>query len=184
MFRASTSSTLSRALSGVTVLLCLYLASPGFAESSDATRADLFVIERNKNKNLVQYAVRLDAGCRPVGDAPIEVFWRMLEVGPKATEAIGLFEQMAYGIKSQVRRSAETELHLEALPEKRLRVRSSKASDGACVAEVYTPVQGGEARLTRIYVQADEGALLPSVRYIEVTAIGPDGVRISERLAP
>lgn len=188
MVTSTTSQRVAYLLIGITGLLCLSVfaaaTTSALAESAGTMRADLFVIERNKNRNQVQYAIRLDAGCAPVGDAPIEVFWRMLEVSPSATESIGAFEKMAYGIKSQARRGAETELRLEALPEKRLQVRTTKDPSGACVAEAYAPVQGGQARLTRIYVQAEDSALLPSVQHIDVTGVSASGAILTERLAP
>jgi hypothetical protein len=167
------------------VILCgVWVLPSAFAEDSASTRVDLFVIERNKNRNLVQYVVRLDRDCRPVGEAPVEVYWRMLEIGPEATEDIGVFEQMAYGIKSQVRRGSEFDLRLEALPEKALRVRTSKGAAGECVAGAYGSIKGSEGRLRRIFVQADEGALMPSVRHIDISGVTAAGAPLSERLAP
>jgi Domain of unknown function (DUF4833) len=147
------------------------------------TRVDLFVIERNKNRNQVQYALRVDGDCVPIGEEPVEVFWRMLEIGPTRTEPVGVFEEMAYGIKKQGRRSDAIDLRLKALETKRLVVRVSKGPRG-CVAGAYAMVRGDEARIHRVYVHADEGALLPSVRYVEVTATTPAGALLSERLAP
>ncbi len=41
----------------------------------------VFSIAKSENKNQVQYVVRLDAHCAPVGPAPVFAYWRMLEKG-------------------------------------------------------------------------------------------------------
>ena len=163
------------------LLVALMLAAPLLDAAVPSAGHDLFVIERNKNKNLVQYAVRLDAACAPVGDEPLGCFWRMLEQGPEATEEVGVFERRAYGIADQECRPEGVTVHLRAVPERPVTVRTTR-DGGACRAEAYTRIDGAEARLTRIYVMADEAALLPSVTYIDLFGVAPDGRPLSERL--
>lgn len=45
----------------------------------------VFSIAKSENKNEVQYVVRLDDGCAPVGSSPVSAYWRMLERGPTQT---------------------------------------------------------------------------------------------------
>jgi hypothetical protein len=142
---------------------------------------DLFVIERNKNRNLVQYQVRLDEGCTPVGDEPLGCFWRMIEQGPEVTEEVGVFERRAYGVADQECRADGVIVHLRAVPERPVTVRTTR-DGGACRAEAYTRINGAEARLTRIYVMADEAALLPSVKHIDLFGVAPEGRAVTERL--
>jgi len=78
-------------------ILALLILSGGL----QALTSDLFSIKRNKNSNLVQYAVKFDDLCRPVQEQPVSVFWRMYEKGRDITESINFVEQYAYGIKAR-----------------------------------------------------------------------------------
>jgi hypothetical protein len=223
---------------GLGVVLAL-LALPLLGASSPTSRVDLFVIERNKNRNLVQYSVRLDAACAPVGDEPLECFWRMLgacsalnrnaletpvatstpavepventtdrllgllpgggppdpqtepdsamrygllEEGPAATEDVGLFERSAYGIADQDCRADGVTVQLKALPARSVTIRAVYEG-GRCRAEAFTRIAGAEARLSRVYVFADETKLLPSVEYVDLFGQAPDGRAVTERLS-
>ena len=157
------------------------LVAPLLDAAAPSAVHDLFVIERNKNRNLVQYRVRLDADCVPAGDEPIDCYWRMLEKGPDAVEAVGLFEQAAYGIGRQECHSDGLIVRLKALPERVVTVRAG-FDGGACRARAYTRIDGAEARLTRVYVMADEGAWLPSVLYVDLFGVAADGREVRERL--
>ncbi len=150
-------------------------------EASSISRVDLFVIERNKNKNLVQYSVRLDAACAPVGDEPLEAFWRMLEVGPEATEEVGLFERSAYGIADQECRADGVTVQLKALPQRAVTIRAGREG-GQCRAGAYMRINGAEARLARVYAHADDTTLIPSVAYIDLFGQTADGRAVTERL--
>src|SRR5262245_39402918 len=69
----------------------------------------LFVIAKNLDRNEVQYGIRLDKDCIPVGDEPIYAYWRQFEKGPSVTEDLNLLDKTVYGIKGQwvTKRSAE-----------------------------------------------------------------------------
>ena len=69
-------------------------------------KQDLFIVTRNTNRNEVHYAIEMDAETGlPVGNAPISVYWLMLEKGDNVTEPITIFEQVAFGIASQIGRA-------------------------------------------------------------------------------
>ncbi len=127
----------------------------------------LFYIERNKNRNRVQYAVRLDANCLPKGKKPIYAYWRMLEKGPRVTESVGYFERKAYGIKSQKVVKNQIKMTMQALPKKKVTVSFEK-KNGKCLAKASTSINKNQAILSKIYVFAVEGLMLPTVKYIDI----------------
>jgi hypothetical protein len=174
---------MSMNLRAATCLLLALLASvPALARNTgDGRAADLFFIERNKNRNLVQYTFRLDPECNAADDTPVGAFWRMLEEGPDATESVGVLERRAYGIASQVPETDGWSVRLKALPSRTVTIRT-RAADGRCQVEAYTAIRGRPARLRSIYVYADESSLIPSVVYIDIRGESPDGAPVSERV--
>jgi len=162
-------------------VLALLVASPLLDAAAPTSQVDVFVIERNKNKNLVQYSVRLDAACRPAGDEPLSCFWRMLEESPDATEDVGLFERTAYGIGDQECGADGVRVQLKAVPARAVTIRVAPQG-GRCRAEAFTRIDGAEARLSRVYVFADETKLVPTVEYVDLFGHAPDGRAVTERL--
>src|SRR5262245_3983150 len=77
-------------------LLILLLPLPGWS-----TNLSLFVIQRNKNTNEVQYELRVNDRCQIVTAYPVAVVWRLREVSPEQTEALSGLEQMIYGATNQ-----------------------------------------------------------------------------------
>jgi hypothetical protein len=166
----------------VLVLVALVLLAPASsAASRQGAGLDLFVIERNKNHNLVQYELRVDAACQPAGDEPVGSFWRMLELGPGVTEEVGLLEQRAYGIESQERGQGGLVVKLRALPTRAITVRAERR-EGGCSAQATAIIAGHPARLRKVYVFVDEGALIPSVQHIDLSGVAPDGSEVTERI--
>lgn len=139
---------------GVAVVTML---APAVARPAAETTAVLFSISKSENKNFVQFVERLDASCAPVGQAPVYAYWRMLEKGTTATEALLDREQPAYGIASQSVEprgdgSAAVRMTLRALPHMPLLVESGRAADGTCTAWVRTPIDGVDAKLFNVHV--------------------------------
>lgn len=150
------------------------LALPAHAES-------LFHIARNKNRNEVHFKVRLDKSCAPRGKAPVYNFWRMLEKGPRVTEPVGTFEQMAYGFDEQKVQGDRVLVKLEALPARTLAVVARPAEKG-CEAHAYTQIGGQPARLQRVYVFAVEGFFTPTVKYVDLIGVTDAGEPVTERI--
>jgi uncharacterized protein DUF4833 len=127
--------------------------SPPLGGSSIA----LFSIAKSENKNQVQYMIRVDDHCAPVGPAPVSAYWRMLEKGPAETAPILAREVRAYGLVSQavVARDAsggQTRVVLKALPGRPLTIATSRASDGTCRALTTATIAGAPAHLFNVYV--------------------------------
>jgi len=154
--------------------------SSGTAGAEGVRDVPVFSISKSENKNQVQFAVRLDSHCVPVGERPVFAYWRMLEKGPTVTEELLACEQPAYGIEAQAvgargEGEGSIELRLRALTDRRITVRSYRAEAG-CAARAETAIEGVLANLynvhallrwpfgvERIYVSgwaADDGRLL------------------------
>ena len=81
----------------LTLLTLLLLPLPGWS-----TNLYLFVIQRNKNTNEVQYELRVNDRCQ-IGTAyPVAAVWRLREISPEQTEALSDLEQMIYGATNQL----------------------------------------------------------------------------------
>ena len=81
---------------GLTLLTLLLLPLPGWSRD-----LNLFVIQRNKNTNEVQYQLHVNDRCHIVSDHPVSAFWRLQEVSPEHTEALSDLEHMVYGVTNQ-----------------------------------------------------------------------------------
>src|SRR5262249_16987989 len=80
----------------LTLLTLLLLPLPGWS-----TNLSLFVIQRNKNTNEVQYELRVNDRCQIVTAYPVAAVWRLREISPEQTEALSDLEQMIYGATNQ-----------------------------------------------------------------------------------
>jgi hypothetical protein len=139
----------------------------------------VFSIAKSENKNQVQYVIRVDDHCAPVGPAPVSAYWRMLEKGPAETAPILAREVRAYGLASQavVAKDAsggQTRVVLTALPGRPLTIATSRASDGTCRALTTATVAGAPAHLFNVYVHLK----WDGVDYLLLQGWSMDGSRV------
>jgi hypothetical protein len=80
----------------MTLLILLLLPLPGWSKA-----LNLFVIQRSKNTNEVQYQLHVNDRCQIVSDHPVDAFWHLREVSPEHTEPLSDLEHMAYGVTNQ-----------------------------------------------------------------------------------
>ena len=164
------------------ILLIIFVLST--SAPAWAAKSWIFNITRNKNRNVVQYAIKYDAkNCTPTGKEPVYVYWRDLEVSPKATSSIGYFEKRAYGIKSQRLQGGKVFVKLKALEGKTIEVTFDNSS-GACKIKSYTQINGKRNIFKRVYVFAKEGLMIPTVMYIDVIGRSAKGKAIKQRIKP
>jgi hypothetical protein len=121
------------------------------------TVVPVFSIAKSENKNQVQYVVRVDDHCAPVGPAPVSAYWRMLESGPTQTAPILPREVAAYGLASQAvvandASGAAVRIVLKAMPSRPLTIVTSRGGDGLCRALASIPIAGTSAHLFNVYV--------------------------------
>lgn len=119
--------------------------------------APLFSISKSENKNQVAFAVRLDAECRPLGEAPVYAYWRMLERSPAAVEPLLPVEQGAYGIGHQrvVERGESggaVRFALRALPDRGIVVHTAHQGS-MCAAAASTRIADIPARLFNVHAR-------------------------------
>src|SRR5205823_3284613 len=154
----------------MTFLTLLLLSLPGWS-----TDLNLFVIQRSKNTNEVQYQLHVNDRCQIVSDHPVGAFWHLREVSPDKTEPLSDLEHMVYGVTNQqvAEHWVSFDLgvldHFRALEQWRITatVRYDPHS-AACTPSVQTTINRQVAALERIYVQADERLVHPKVLYIDV----------------
>lgn len=118
----------------------------------------VFTIAKSENKNQVQYVIRVDDHCAPLGGAPLYAYWRMLERGPTQTASILSQEVRAYGLASQqvVARSdsgGQVRAVMNALPGRPILVETARAPDGTCHALATTTIAAQPAHLFNVYVR-------------------------------
>ena len=154
----------------LTLLTLLLLPLPGWSKD-----LNLFVIQRSKNTNEVQYQLHVNDRCQIVSDHPVGAFWHLREVSPEKTEPLSDLEHMAYGVTNQQVAENRVSFDLGVLEHFRaLEQRSITATvrydphTATCTSLVQTAINGQVAALERIYVQADERLVRPKVRYIDV----------------
>jgi hypothetical protein len=169
-------------LISLTLLLLLLLPLPGWS-----TEVPLFVIQRSKNANEVQYQLRVDAHCQIVSDHPVSAFWRLREDRPERTKPLTELDQLAYGVVRQRVDENWVVFRLRALAEKPLKATATAQPDmGTCVASVHVEIDDHMAALERIYVQTEEGRLRPKVTYIELfgARVAGSPTPMRERITP
>src|SRR6266536_5188090 len=175
-------------LIAMTLLTLLLLALPGWS-----TDLNLFVIQRSKNANEVQYQLHVNDRCHIVSDHPVDAFWHLREVSPERTEPLSALEYMAYGVTNQ--QVAEQEVsfdlgvleHFRVLEQRRITATVHYDPHSAtCTPIVQTAINGQVAALERIYVQADERLVRPKVMYIDVfrKSLASRPTPVKERIDP
>ncbi|MFT3770241.1 MAG: DUF4833 domain-containing protein [Minicystis sp.] len=146
----------------------------------------MFVIGKNLDKNEVQYGIRLDKDCVPVGDEPVYAYWRQYEKGPEVTEDLNILDRTGYGIKDQKveQRSpsgSKVMMRLRATSDRSIAIYVRKEGD-KCVADPMSYISGTSALLQRIHVQLS-GPL--SIQYIDIRGLRADNKQpINERTKP
>jgi hypothetical protein len=142
-------------LAAIAVLASLSRAASGQGRVHDV--ASVFFVAKSENRNQVHYGIHLDEACAPVGPSPVFAYWRMLEHGPLATEALLPLEVPAYGVAEQrvLMRGptgGQVAVSLRALPARTI-VIASHAQGDACVALATTTIGGAPAALASVYAQ-------------------------------
>ena len=169
--------------SSVTALLLVVFLSllprSIYAASGDKA-GHLFFIERNKNKNLVQYDIRLTEN-RDLSDLrPVNAYW-ILENG-RREELNSIERKFAYGIIRQEKLDKDKfKVILAAFKGWEIIVQRINDSFKAVVS-----INGIESILQKIYIKSEETrAGLPKVLYVELVGRTKErGLPIKERIDP
>jgi hypothetical protein len=162
-----------------TVLALLpLLASLVAAQIKDSP---LFIIERNKNANVVHYDARITADGKLDRKKPVLAYWIMLAEDGRRTELSWIENKKAYGFTIKPARSANAyKMILVAVPKRQIIVKKKKDAVSA-----ETVINGRQAILEKIYINASDGLTGPKVQFIEV--YGKDlqtGEKLREKTVP
>ena len=140
----------------------------------------LFIIERNKNKNYVQYDVRLTKNNDLRASNPVATYW-VLENGGQ--EELTLIERKyAYGIDSQEKlEQNKFRVLLVALKDREVIVEKINGSFRAVVS-----INGIQSILEKVYIESKERLTgLPKVLYIDLFGWAKGkGSPMRERIIP
>ncbi|MDD5686910.1 MAG: DUF4833 domain-containing protein [Elusimicrobia bacterium] len=123
----------------------------------------LFFIERNKNKNIVQYDVQLIENNDIRELSPVIVYW-ILENG-KQEELSMIEKKYAYGIDSQKKLGKnQFGILLVALKDRKIIVKKIKGSYKAVLS-----IGGKYSILKKVYINSEERSIgMPKVLYIDL----------------
>jgi hypothetical protein len=173
-------------------LILLGLCTSVAADARAATvsgEVSLFTIAKSENRNLVQYAIRVDEHCMPVSTTPVYAYWRMLEQGPDRTAPLLARERRAYGLAGQevvppatAGVAGAARIVLNGVPGRPVLVETSRATDNTCRAVSTVIIGGGPAHLFDVYVRLKSPF---GVDYILLQGWSLDGThRVEEKVAP
>lgn len=148
----------------------------------------VFYIAKSNDKDRVDYGMRLDQYCAPIGDNAIFPYWRELQHAPPVrSHKISFLQYAAYGFSEQrvLSKSHTGGKYLVQLKQvdRPILVVTKQDADGHCMATAYSRVQGVKsARLDYIFAKV---AGLMSVDYVDVHGTDTKtGKVLMERMAP
>ncbi len=156
-----------------------FVVWPACAVSPDKVD-HLFFIERSKNKNLVQYDVRLTENSDLPDSSPVSVYW-ILENG-RREELSPVERNYAYGVARQEKLDKNKfRVILVALKGREILVEKMKGFFKAVVS-----INGKESILQKIYIKSEETAAgLPRVLYVDLIGKAKQtNLPITERIIP
>jgi hypothetical protein len=156
-----------------------FVSWPACADSPDKAN-HLFFIERSKNKNLVQYDIRLTENSDLHDSSPVSVYW-ILENG-RREELNSIEKRYAYGISRQEKIERDKfRVILVALKGREILVEKIRGFFKAVVS-----INGKESILHKIYIKSEETAAgLPRVLYVELIGRATQtNLPLRERIVP
>lgn len=147
-------------------VLAFFLLSSGPAEAGP----NLFIIQRSKNANEVHYDVQAGAN-GALADEPVVAYWVMKAEGG-GREDLTFFEWKAYGFEVlPPDDKGEREMKLVAWDKRTIRLIKDEDENWRAV----TQIDGEDAYLKRLFIETDEGGIIPSVLFIDLFGDTVDG---------
>jgi hypothetical protein len=139
-------------------------SQPTPAPPAQARTQPLFIIERSKNANVVQYAAQLTPNGRLDPEKPVIAYWVMLAQDGHREDLNWIEKKMAYGFKLKPDPSMnEYQMTIVAAPQRSITI---KKVGSAVRAEIV--IDGRPAILEKIYIDASDRLIGPTVHYIEL----------------
>lgn len=154
----------------ITLLLLVMIGSPSLLMADQAGRQTLFVIERSKNANIVQYEAQIAADGRLDQAQPVVCYWIRLAEQGQIKKLSWIQRRFAYGFKSR-------------LDEDRLGVTLDMAADlGAPVrvrkvGDTYMAIMeidGKSSQLKKVFINATGRKPFIKLNYVELYGLDLD----------
>ena len=164
----------------ILLLVILSLFPKPILAASDGRVNHLFFIERSKNKNLVQYDIRLTENSDLPNLSPVNVYW-ILESG-RHEELNPIEREYAYGIARQERLD-QNKFRVILAGLRGLEIIVERMNDSF---KAMISINGRESILEKIYIKSKERPTgLPKILYIDLFGRAKEtGLPIKERIAP
>lgn len=171
-------------LSSFTFLHVLQPDNPDFPAAPESDEL-LFYIHRNKNSNTIVYKANIENG-ELNRKNPLEVYWLKYDIDPPkgVRKEINYIESiLAFGfkVKPWPDRPGHYKMNLVSYKKKFFDLYI----DDSGHARANFEINGQEAIIEKIYVQASETSWLPSVDYVELFGTHPvTGEVVYEKIHP
>jgi hypothetical protein len=132
--------------------------------------ATVFFISKSDDNNRVDYGIRLDADCIPVGNSAVFGYWREFEHAPPVRITSWSFlDKIPYGFSDQglVSRTPTGADYFVRLKQfdRTIAIATKKEADGTCSATPRAKIGGAVAQLVFVYAKL-AGPF--SVSYIDI----------------
>ena len=169
-------SPMKKAIGWFAVLVLL--AVPAAAQIKTSP---LFIIERDKNTNVVHYDARLTADGKLDPSEPVIAYWAERAEGSPREELSWIQKKMAYGFTIKPDPSVNGfRMALVVAPEKQIIVKKEKDT-----VHAEGVINGRPAGLEKLHIHATDGLTGPKVEYLEL--YGKDletGKKRYQKIAP
>jgi len=175
------------------IALFLLISMPGVAQTTlngkvlpTPAESDnmLFYLQRGKNTNTVIYEAKVDHTGKLVRELPVSAYWRDYELGENVRNDLTYLEnKMAYGVETEELKdgSGSYLLRLKAFKERAVTVAKNRLGRYEGLMEI----NGRKAILKRIFIEAKEGLVSPTVVHVDLFGIDPEtGESVFERIRP
>ncbi|OQS06894.1 hypothetical protein THRCLA_20269 [Thraustotheca clavata] len=143
----------------------------------------VFVIHRNKNKNVVCYSANLLPSGLIDSSEPLKVEWIMFENAGMPREGLNMIERnTAYGVTVSAipGKEGHYKVILASLPDKEIDLH---VVDGKPVATMTINGVAG-CQIDRVFVTSTTSWGMPKVQHIEIFGTDPDGNAVVEKKIP
>ncbi len=169
-------------------LLMIFIMTNLFIVSSYCAtkKSNLFYVERNKNKNQVQYQAIYEDKCLFKNNEIVTGYWKELEKGKDVVSDLSIFDKVAYGIVDQKIMDKGTRVDFTLKPLKAMKMKAviKEVKKDECKVEALIMVDKKWVVLEKVYVFAKSGFVMPTVKYIDIFGKLPDGKEFTKRLDP
>lgn len=129
----------------------------------------LFYVQRNLNRNTVVYEANFDANGYLHSETPIKVYWMMYEENGERQPLKSIERMMAYGVECFPVETAVNQFQVQLAADKSHTFRLMQHIPFE--AQLIATINGATARLTRLYIQANNKSIWPKVDYIIMEGI-------------